>query len=330
MVRARLALAEALDSVPLGYARELAGEASEYVEAYLATGAKGVIRPVQRLQLTSGSSLSTAVWDVVRAWTSFFELVAQGFYGTDELALEPSNAATGSLLVDHVVSMPASGEDVEGLSQSLQEALSARVSDNQLATLHRLLDSMAADRVSLRAKHYWGRRAGQVVERKPKSVRELRIETARQRPSQVPSRDIPQADRLEKVVHLVALISDGSLVGPVDIGMSTTRQLDYYKRAAKILGLLDEDSEPTPAGKHLLRLGAPEQWRLLSVLFETSRCGAAWVEWSGGRTLLDVEPGSARDFVLQRGIGVNGETVGRRVQSLRSWLDTFRRFHYSA
>jgi hypothetical protein len=270
------------------------------------------------------------VWDVVRAWTSFFELVAQGFYGTDELALEPSNAATGSLLVDHVVSMPASGEDVEGLSQSLQEALSARVSDNQLATLHRLLDSMAADRVSLRAKHYWGRRAGQVVERKPKSVRELRIETARQRPSQVPSRDIPQADRLEKVVHLVALISDGSLVGPVDIGMSTTRQLDYYKRAAKILGLLDEDSEPTPAGKHLLRLGAPEQWRLLSVLFETSRCGAAWVEWSGGRTLLDVEPGSARDFVLQRGIGVNGETVGRRVQSLRSWLDTFRRFHYSA
>ena len=113
---------------------------------------------------------------------------------------------------------------------------------------------------------------------------------------------------------------------PVDI---TSRQASYYRRAAKLLGLLTEAGEPTPAGRLIARPPPGNPWRGDSVLISASVLGDAWIRWSGGRTLLDVSPATAADFLRASVPGLSKDTADRRGQTLASWHRALARHHYA-
>lgn len=143
------------------------------------------------------------------------------------------------------------------------------------------------------------------------------------------SRDIPQADDLLRVFKLVELLESNEMLDPDTLDI-TKRQVDYYRRAAKILGLLTESDELTAAGSHIVRLDAEDRLRTAVVYFESSVCGNAWIEWSEGKTLLDVNPDEAFDFLQESVPGLNAVTAERRAQTLVAWHRLLSGYHYAA
>lgn len=145
----------------------------------------------------------------------------------------------------------------------------------------------------------------------------------------IDSTDIPQADDLGRVFSIVEKIGRHEEVSAEAIGI-TKRQVDYYRRAAKILGLVAESDELTAAGRLIARLGNDDRLRTTVVYFESSICGDAWIRWSGGKTLLDVKPETALDFLLASVPGLSGDTAKRRAVTLNAWYRILIKHHYAS
>ncbi len=145
----------------------------------------------------------------------------------------------------------------------------------------------------------------------------------------VDSRDVPQADNLERVFHMVEMAVMHKPFDAEILGI-TPRQVLYYRRAAQILGLLTESDEVTAAGRLIARLSPEDRLRASVVHFESSRCGDAWIQWSQGRTLLDVDPDSAYKFLRECVPGLSENTAARRVKTLNSWHRILCTYHYGA
>ncbi len=133
------------------------------------------------------------------------------------------------------------------------------------------------------------------------------------------SRDVPQANDLARVFRIAEMIEAREEITPDTLGEITQRQVDYYRRAAKILGLLTETGDITAAGRLIARLDEQERLRAAVVYFESSECGDAWIRWSQGKTLLDVNPDTAFEFLQQSVPGLNPGTAQRRAQTLIAW-----------
>ncbi len=145
----------------------------------------------------------------------------------------------------------------------------------------------------------------------------------------IDSSAIPQADDLSRVFHIVKQLSEQKELNALDLGI-TRRHLAYHLRAAQILGLLAESGEVTSAGRALARAGAEEQLRATVVHFESSVCGKAWIEWSKGRTLLDVPPDTALDFIKANVLDLGEDSARRRAITLTAWYKTLIPYHYDA
>jgi hypothetical protein len=145
----------------------------------------------------------------------------------------------------------------------------------------------------------------------------------------IDSADIPQADDINRVFTIVERIALHEEVSAETIGI-TKRQVDYYRRAAKILGLVAESDELTAAGRLIARLGVDDRLRTTVVYFESSICGDAWIRWSEGKTLLDVTPETAVDFLLASVPGLSEDTARRRAVTLSAWYRILIQYHYAA
>lgn len=144
----------------------------------------------------------------------------------------------------------------------------------------------------------------------------------------VDSRDVPQADSLKRVFHMVKMASKHKPFDAEALGI-TPRQVLYYRRAAQILGFFKESGEVTAAGRLISRLDPKARIKAAVVHFESSRCGDAWIRWSKGKTLLDVQPDSAYEFLRKCAPGLSKNTRERRVKTLIAWHQTLCNYHYS-
>src|SRR4051794_10979261 len=110
-------------------------------------------------------------------------------------------------------------------------------------------------------------------------------------PTVLSTDQIPQADRIERVLQLV-----GAQLDPSDPSAHDERDLAYYHHAARILGWLDEQHAPTPSGLSLRAASERQQWPLAAQAFAASPVGAAWLSWSGVARLDLLDEDSAEDF----------------------------------
>ena len=145
------------------------------------------------------------------------------------------------------------------------------------------------------------------------------------------SRDIPQANNLERVLSFASLLlqypSTPSTVKQkfLEINNIQERQFFYYRRSVEILGLADERQRPTTACDMLNRLPSREaKMRFLAYQFISSNVGSAWFKWQNANDLLDIQPETASDFLGEVCPSLAEETDKRRVQTLQAWIRIFR------
>lgn len=145
------------------------------------------------------------------------------------------------------------------------------------------------------------------------------------------SRDIPQANNLERVLSFASLLlqypSTPSTVKQkfLEINNIHERQFFYYRRSVEILGLADERQRPTTACDMLNRLPSREaKMRFLAYQFISSNVGSAWFKWQNANDLLDIQPETASNFLSEVCPSLAEETDKRRVQTLQAWIRIFR------
>lgn len=139
------------------------------------------------------------------------------------------------------------------------------------------------------------------------------------------SEDVPQANLLDRVFQLVEHVLHNGVLPTADELDVDKRQVNYYRRAAEILGYLSDDRSglPTPAATYVARASGHARLRHALQRFEASRVGTAWITWSNGARLCDVERDSAEAFLSERAVGLSPSTVRRRAKTLVAWYDAF-------
>jgi hypothetical protein len=141
-------------------------------------------------------------------------------------------------------------------------------------------------------------------------------------PNVVTSTYLPQVDSLRRITQVVEVVALGKVLSPDTIDLSK-RHIDYHKQAARLLHLLSDDGTLLPAGATLVAL--PERRRLehLSIQFEVSVCGHAWILWANASSVDDLDPNSAFDFLRARS-NLKPSMVERRGRTLRRWARDLR------
>lgn len=138
--------------------------------------------------------------------------------------------------------------------------------------------------------------------------------------SRLLSRDVPQADKLETVVAMVRHLA-GEAEAPADLA---PRHVNYYRHAARILGLVDERHAVTPPGHALAHAADPEEaLSLVLAAFERSDVGRAWLSWADAPGVGALDPGSAGPF-LAAASELSASTAKRRASTLSLWARRLR------
>ena len=158
----------------------------------------------------------------------------------------------------------------------------------------------------------------------------LSFENSLQQHIRILSRDIPQADNLERVLNFVSLLiqypSSPSTVRQkfLNIGGIADRQFSYYRRAVEILGLADERERPTTACYMLNRLSSIKaKMRFLAYQFISSNVGLAWFNWQNANDLSEIQAKTAAEFLIEVCPSLSESTAKRRAKTLESWLKIF-------
>jgi hypothetical protein len=137
----------------------------------------------------------------------------------------------------------------------------------------------------------------------------------------VAKEDVPQANTVRQVFQAVDAMLDKGIVTEADIdGIDSRRQANYYLHGARVLGLFDEDNQPTGRARSLIGRTDRERMAITAVYFEDSPIGRAWRDWAGADHLYDVEPATALAFLETCVRGLSGDTPGRRASTLRAWF----------
>jgi len=136
---------------------------------------------------------------------------------------------------------------------------------------------------------------------------------------------VPQADEPDRIFQLVERIHQHLPIDEEGLGL-TSRQVDYYTQAAQILGLVSSKNRLQAVGRALLTLDDRARRARLALAFENSDCGRAWAKWYGAPSLVEVQPKSAQNFILDA-VDLHGETIGRRASTLKKWMRAWMPFH---
>ncbi|WP_437713001.1 SNF2-related protein [Sorangium sp. So ce448] len=140
-------------------------------------------------------------------------------------------------------------------------------------------------------------------------------------PTRLASNDVPQANVLARVLHLVQHLEHRGDRHAAP-GFNDERDVHYYTQAARILGLIDVDLAVTDAGRRVLGLSGSDQCSRLAGLFAATPCGAAWLAWAGVDSLGRLDPGTASAF-LAACSNFGAKLRARRASTLRRWLEFF-------
>jgi hypothetical protein len=144
------------------------------------------------------------------------------------------------------------------------------------------------------------------------------------------SRDVPQADSLERVLDFALLLIQYSESSStiqekfLEPGGITKRQVSFYKRAVEILGLMDEQGRPTNSCFILNYLKTKRaKKRFLGYRFMSSNIGTAWFEWQSINNISDIQYEKLVEFLTEVSPSLSETTIKRRAHTLESWLEEF-------
>lgn len=134
----------------------------------------------------------------------------------------------------------------------------------------------------------------------------------------VTSHQVPQADTLSKIYDVVDNVWRNGFLERDTLDLSP-RHVLYYMDACKILGLISSTNSITSIGQQLVLSDIDKKHAIAAQCFENSHCGWTWVTWSDGRSILDIDPSTAREFLDDCAPTLSSSTRERRARTLRTW-----------
>lgn len=148
------------------------------------------------------------------------------------------------------------------------------------------------------------------------------------------SRDVPQADRLERILDFASLLIQYPLSLStvqqkfLEIDGITKRYFSYYRTSSEILGLANKRGQPTTNCYILNRLPMKEaKMRFLAYQFISSNVGSTWFKWQNADDPSQIQPDSATEFLLAVCPSLSISTVQRRAHTLETWLNVFKKYY---
>ena len=93
-----------------------------------------------------------------------------------------------------------------------------------------------------------------------------------------------------------------------------------------LLGLINEKYYYlTPIGNRITEIQEENEWlKILRVQFENSECGYLWMKNQGVNSILDIDPNSATQYLLDNANGLSEDTAKRRASTLKGWVNAFK------
>jgi hypothetical protein len=232
---------------------------------------------------------------------------------------ETVDAMSGSLLV--ALRVDADEETQEAITKSLQEAKATPIV--QLDQFADLGDLLRRQKIRVRVAHVEADGGSASIAVVPDAEEPT---TGPYRSRRLTTKEIPQANDLDKIFAVVDCAGNGEVVTMAAIAVTTERQVQYYKAAARLLSLISTPSgDLTRAGWLVYVANGDDKYRRLCAAFEASPCGQAWIEWAQKSKLNEIPPNSAQPFLAERS-ELTGDTIGRRASTLNVWLDILRRY----
>ncbi len=138
---------------------------------------------------------------------------------------------------------------------------------------------------------------------------------------------IPQANDIEKVITILEYKQEGTFITPALIDVTSDRQVLYYMGACYTLGLLTKNGFLTSQGRLLLSKEGDERYIVLADRFESSDFGWAWISWSNVKSMIELDPKTAVDFLKAVVPGLSKDTGKRRATTLIKWLAVLSPYH---
>lgn len=223
------------------------------------------------------------------------------------------------------------GTDAAGLCDRLRALLEnpsalniGVLTEEERVVLLDFLDSMQSENLDVSISMP-NRQEAPLLVMTPSRVKELRDNLFVNVRVMLNSMDIPQADNLTKVLMLSDALRRGAVNLEYELSVSA-RQVNYYKHAARILGIIDDNNVLTNQGYYLAGLGHDDRVEYARVLFETSRVGSSWMMFLEVTSALDIDVDTAVPFLQQvcRADTLSAETMHRRSRTLVSWVEEFQ------
>lgn len=147
--------------------------------------------------------------------------------------------------------------------------------------------------------------------------------------STIDSIKIPQANDIDKVITVLKMINNGvPLIHENIEGLTSRRQVQYYRAAAYALGLTTKDNQLTAAGNFIISHSEKmNQYQILADRFESTDFGWAWMKWAHVKYMTELDPNTAADFLMTSVPGLSEDTATRRATTLKKWLAKLKPYH---
>lgn len=264
--------------------------------------------------------------NLLAAWSRFVEAVTAEMIPQQPSPYLDAAFARGSVVTTLVPRVPSSlpEEAIERIAQELAS------SDGALTSARIELDRTVRELGPIQLSFVLPSRLDWLRQVTVSPLKELPVESAARgrRVSRVYSADIPQADDVDRVIEVLAW--SGRDAAAAAAGMEiTTRQVAYYRHAARCLKLLDDAHQLTSLGDRLRRMAPAQQFRVLVCKFEESAVGEAWLSWSDASVLPELRAQSAQAFLDACAVDLSPSTRVRRARTLMAWLEALAPYHYA-
>ncbi|WP_337026298.1 DUF6575 domain-containing protein [Pantoea eucrina] len=137
---------------------------------------------------------------------------------------------------------------------------------------------------------------------------------------------VPQADDINRIVKLIDCAARNELFNEESEGI-TPRQINYYKHAARLLGLIKSNGFVLqPLGwKVFYASNHAEKMSLIADAFENTVCGWAWMKFCNVEKITDIDESTAADFLIEKANGLSKDTAKRRSKTLQAWALEFKK-----
>lgn len=312
---------------PAGYFVAL-DEGGEFSVVY--NDEKEILNNVHEIRIYRDRSEKNIEWEpiqkIVNTWNSLYNKVAKVICN-DDFSLIPYTSSIGSYKSKFI----AENNDVfiSNFIEFLSVLKSSELDYEAIKGLGVDLDDFEALLSSLRTYNYKlevRSNAGAslfTIDAKKLASEKEKIQEHNQR--YFSSELVPQADDIHRVIKLVGSVGNNELFNEESEGI-TPRQINYYKHAARLLGLVKTNGFVLqPLGWKVFYAQNPkEQISLLAEAFENSDCGWAWMKYCGVERITEIDESTAADFLIEKANGLAVDTAKRRSKTLFSWVKEFK------